>query len=195
MWTRLGLALGVLLCGVAPALADGFVETTGTYAEGAQLRGFRFDTGGNLKVTIPLIGGEHVAVVEEDGYLRVQPRAGTVGGSSILSWISAGSTEDEHAVCTAACTLYSIAATNTNAAVRYLKCFNNVAASTTPGTSTPVLRLALPSTLAGGPAVFPFPVGVSFASGLTCWLVTGAADSDVAEVAANELMVNYSYKQ
>ena len=30
--------------------ADGYVETTGTYAEGAQIRGNRYDTGGNLKV-------------------------------------------------------------------------------------------------------------------------------------------------
>jgi hypothetical protein len=30
---------------------------------------------------------------------------------------------------------------------------------------------------------------------LTCWLVTGAAENDVAEVAANELKVLYSYKQ
>lgn len=35
----------------AQAHADGYVETTGTYAEGAQIRGDRYDTGGNKKVT------------------------------------------------------------------------------------------------------------------------------------------------
>ena len=51
MWTRIGLALGVLLCGVAPAFADGFVETSGSYIDGQQIRGNRYDTNGALKVT------------------------------------------------------------------------------------------------------------------------------------------------
>ena len=51
MWTRIGLALAVLLSGVAPAFADGFVETSGTYADGAQIRGNRYDVNGALKVT------------------------------------------------------------------------------------------------------------------------------------------------
>lgn len=196
MWTRYFLTLWLILgAGVSFAHADGYVETSGTYTEGEPIRGNRYSTAGELKTTIPLIGGEHIGVAEEDGYIRVQPRAGTVGGASYSSRISVGTTEDEHAVCTAACTLYSIAATNTNAAVRYLKCFDNVAASTTPGTSTPILRMAVPGAATGGGFTITYPVGISFTTGLTCWLVTGAADSDVAEVAANELMVNYSYKQ
>jgi len=123
----------------------------------------------------------------------VQPRAGTTGGALPYRYISVGSTEDKHAVCTAACTVYSITATNANAAIRYLKCFNNVAASTTPGTSTPDLDLAIPAN--GIPLSIPLPVGTSFSTALTCWLVTGAAENDVAEVAANELKVLYSYKQ
>lgn len=51
MWTRIGLVLGLLAGGVAPAFADGFVETSGAYAEGAPLRGFRFDVNGALKIT------------------------------------------------------------------------------------------------------------------------------------------------
>lgn len=154
-------------------------------------------TGSSASVNLTgQLGGEHVDPnTEENGYIRVQPRAGTVGGASVYSRLSAGSTEDEHEVCSAACTLYSITATNTNAEERYLKCFNALAANTTPGTSTPGIRLAVPGATTGAGLTISFPVGVSFSTGLTCWLVTGVADSDVAEVAANELIVNYSYKQ
>jgi hypothetical protein len=125
----------------------------------------------------------------------VTPTATSTAGATTLSFISAGATEDEHAVCTAACTLYSVAATNVNAAVRYLKCENDTAAGTAPGTDTPEFRLAVPGATTGGGFTHTFPVGAAFSTGLTCWLVTGAADSDVAEVAANELMVFYTYKQ
>jgi hypothetical protein len=141
-------------------------------------------------------GAASLGAVTNAGTFAVQPSAAATGGATTLSYISAGATEDEHAVCTAACTLYSISATNVNAAVRYLKCENDTAAGTAPGTDTPELRFAIPgaTTGAGNNPAIP-AVGMAFSTGLTCWLVTGAADSDVAEVAANEIMVNYSFKQ
>jgi hypothetical protein len=107
---------------------------------------------------------------------------------------SAGSTEDEHAVCTAPCVLYSITATNTNAAARYLRCENDTAANTTPGSETVELDLAIPGNTAGAGFTTSFPRGVTFSTALTCWLVTGAADTDVAEVAANEIKVFYTLR-
>lgn len=130
----------------------------------------------------------------ERGALYVQPTAGVNGGADALSYISAGSTEDEHAVKATAGTLYSITVTNTNAAVRYLKCENDTAANTAPGTDTPEFRMAIPGATTGAGFTTSFPMGWSFSTALTCWLVTGAADSDVAEVAANEIMVFYTYR-
>lgn len=116
-------------------------------------------------------------------------------GATGLSYISVGTTEDEHAVKASAGRLFSITATNTNAAVRYLKCENDTAANTAPGTDTPEIRIAIPGATTGAGFTANFgPAGVAFSNGLTCWLVTGAADSDVAEVAANEIMVFYTYK-
>lgn len=115
-------------------------------------------------------------------------------GATTLSHLSVGLTEDEHAVCAAPCTLYSIAVTNTNAAVRYIKCENDTVAGTAPGTDTPEFRMAVPGATTGAGFTHTFPVGAVFSVALTCWLVTGAADSDVAEVAADELMAFYTYK-
>lgn len=108
---------------------------------------------------------------------------------------SAGSTEDEHEVKATAGTLYSVAFTNTNAAARYWRCSNLTAANTTPGTSTVFIGLAIPGNTAGAGFTHTFgPNGIAFSTALTCWFVTGAADTDVAEVAANEIKALYSYK-
>lgn len=127
-----------------------------------------------------------------NGVLYAIPTASKSGGATPLAYISVGTTEDKHAVCTAPCNLYGIQATNTNAAVRYLKCENDTSANTAPGTDTPEFRLAIPP---GSGFIAVFPVGKFFSVALTCWTVTGAADSDVAEVAANEIMLNYDFKQ
>lgn len=116
-------------------------------------------------------------------------------GATMLHRISVGTTEDEHQVKGSAGRLFSINVTNTNAAVRYLRCADQVAASTTPGTTTVWYGMAIPGATTGGGYTANFgPNGAAFSTGLTCWLVTGAAESDVAEVAANEINVNYTYK-
>ncbi len=116
-------------------------------------------------------------------------------GASLHHRISTGATEDEHEVKGSAGRLFAINVTNTNAAVRYLRCANQVIGSTTPGTTGVFYGMAIPAatTGAGYTAVFG-PKGIAFSTGLTCWLVTGAAETDVAEVAANEINVNYVYE-
>lgn len=108
--------------------------------------------------------------------------------------ISIGTTEDETQIKATAGAVYSITATNSNAAARYLKCFNLTAANAAPGTSTPWLSLAIPPAATSAPLSITFPVGAQFSVALTCALVTGSADSDVAEVAAGEIMWAISYK-
>lgn len=116
-------------------------------------------------------------------------------GSTMHHRISAGSTEDEHEIKATAGRLFWINVTNTNAAVRYLRCANLTAANTTPGSSTVWYGMAIPGDTTGAGYTTNFgPNGVAFTTALTCWIVTGAAESDVAEVAANEINVNYGFK-
>jgi len=111
--------------------------------------------------------------------------------ATVHSRISVGTTEDETQIKGIPGAVYSITATNVNAAVRYLKCYNLPASSAAPGTSTPWLRLAVPG---AGSVTATFPSGAFFSVSLTCALVIGVADSDVAEVAANELIWTITYK-
>jgi hypothetical protein len=116
-------------------------------------------------------------------------------GDSVNYLTSAGATEDETQIKATAGRLFSVAITNTNAAVRYFRCANLTAANTTPGTSTVFIGLAVPGATTGAGFTHSFgPNGIAFSTALTCWLTTGAADTDVAEVAANELKWIISYK-
>lgn len=116
-------------------------------------------------------------------------------GDSVHYRTSAGTTEDETEIKGTAGRLFSVAITNTNAAVRYFRCYNLTAANTTPGTSTVFIGLAVPGATTGAGFTHTFgPNGIAFSTALTCTLTTGAADSDVAEVAANEIKWVISYK-
>lgn len=89
-------------------------------------------------------------------------------------------------------TLYSITAFNLNAAVRYLK-FYNKASAPTVGTDTPVATFAIPASATGAGFTITFPFGFDFSTGIAYATTTGAADSDTAAVAANEIFVVGTY--
>ena len=87
-------------------------------------------------------------------------------------------------------TVWSVVATNVNAAARYLKMYNKASAPTV-GTDVPVLTITLPAsqsvTIHGGSN------GIRFGTGIAWALTTGSADSDTAAVAVNEIKVAIAY--
>ncbi len=120
-------------------------------------------------------------------------------GASHYSYTSAAATEDEHVVAAAPAVLWSITATNTAATVAYLRCENqDELGDGAPGTDTLAaatdLDLAIPGATTGAGITFSFARGLVFSVGIKCWIVTGEAYSDVAEVGANDVKLLYSYK-
>jgi hypothetical protein len=144
MWTRIGLALGLLLCGVAPALADGFVETSGTYSEGAQLRGFRFDTNGALKVTqATLFSGED----QTNNVMRVEGQFSYSGNKTADTQIKASAGYVHNLVCIG---------TDAAATAGTIILYDNTAES-----GTVVLSWAVQATAYAQPVVFPLDVAMT----------------------------------
>lgn len=86
-------------------------------------------------------------------------------------------------------TLYSITASNNNAAVRYLKLHNST--TVTPGTTAVALIIPLP------PGVVTSlnlgALGMRFGTGICLSITTGAADNDTGAVAAGEIKVMTSF--
>lgn len=114
------------------------------------------------------------------------------GGATLYRLLSAAST-NANSVKASAGKVYKIWATNTNAAVRYVKLYNK-ASSPTVGTDTPVMTLAIPGNAAGAGAIFDAgDVGANFATGIAIATTTGAADNDNTGVAANEVIVHVLY--
>lgn len=102
---------------------------------------------------------------------------------------SAGNTNPTSVKSTAG-TVYAICASNTNAAVRYLKVYNKASAPTV-GTDVPILTLGIQPSV---PLEFDFgPLGYRFSAGIAYALTTGATDADTAAVAAAEIKVTISY--
>lgn len=116
-------------------------------------------------------------------------------GTSNDHYVSVGTTEDEHQVKATAGRLIAIQVSNSAATVAYLRCANLTAANTTPGTSPVFWGMAVPGATTGAGITANFgPTGIAFSTALTCWVVTGKAESDVAEVGANDVQWNVQYK-
>jgi hypothetical protein len=101
--------------------------------------------------------------------------------------------ESEEDVKTSECVVFSIYASNTNAAARWLKLYNATAANTTVGTTTPVATFYLPASGAS-PLKFDAPQGLRFDTALCAAATTGVADNDTGAPGANEVVVVIAYK-
>lgn len=88
--------------------------------------------------------------------------------------------------------VFSIYASNTNAAARWLKLYNATAADTTVGTTAPVAVFYLPPSGAS-PLKFDSAVGIQFTNGITAAATTGVADNDTGAPGANEVIVVVGY--
>lgn len=116
--------------------------------------------------------------------------ADSSNGSDYYRLLSVGTGDDANVIKAAGGNIYSIVATNINAAVRYLKLYDKATAPAT--TDTPAFSVALP--VGGVPVVVTIPEGLTFETGIGIRLVTGAADNDGTDVAAAEIMVNVGYR-
>lgn len=88
--------------------------------------------------------------------------------------------------------VFSIYASNTNAAARWLKLYNATAANVTVGTTAPVATFYLPASGAS-PLKFDSVVGLHFDTAITAAATTGVADSDTGAPGANEVVVVIGY--
>lgn len=151
------------------------------------------DGGGSLTVDGTVGVSGTVAVTDNSGSLTIDLPAVTTGGATPGKLISAAST-NATSVKASAGTLYSLQVFNTNASARYLKLYNKASAPTV-GTDTPVQVFTIPGNTAGAGLVVPIPAcGIAFGTGIAFATTTGAADSDTGAVAANEIVLSYSYK-
>lgn len=116
-------------------------------------------------------------------------------GASLNHHISNATTEDETEIKATAGRLLGVEVTNTHTAKVEFRCANLTAANTAPGSSAVFYGKSVPGAATGAGVVLPIPTGgVAFSTALTCWLVLGDAETDVAEVPANKVTWNVWYK-
>jgi hypothetical protein len=173
-------------------MADDFVSNPG-------LGGVTFmsdDIGGKHAPRLKLI---HGADGTNDGDVaggnplpvRIAPLA--TGGCDVFRSIDLDESEEE-AKGTAG-TLYGVLFSNMATTTRFLKIYDNTAAGTTVGSTTPKITLALPGNTSDDVSgVFAFAGGIAFATGITAAATTGIADADTGAPGTNDVIVNLLFK-
>lgn len=142
MWTRIGLALAVLLSGVAPAFADGYVETSGSYSDGAPIRGNRYDVNGALKVTQATLTS-----CEDQTNNLCMVSGGAVRSTTMASAVTTDTTSAAVALPTGSKTIYG-ALTGTGAITQTQKIYGGITSGVTSTTGILLCTLTLSGTTA-----------------------------------------------
>jgi len=118
---------------------------------------------------------------------------GTSGGLSFSYVLSAASNNKTQAKGSAG-QLFTVVVTNTNAAARYLKIFNNTSAGVTMGTTSADFQFVIPGNTAGAGIAINIDKGIALGTGITYAITAGVALNDNTSVAANEVSVLIGYK-
>lgn len=122
----------------------------------------------------------------------VQVIGGAANGCSIFRSLDLDETEED--VKTSAGTVYGVWFSNLATSTRYLKFYNATAASTTVGTTTPVITLPLPGNSTDDVSgVISLPQGIAFSTAICVAATTGLADNDTGAPSANDVVVNIFY--
>lgn len=132
-------------------------------------------------VTANIGTGSLAAGTNAIGDVGLQVRANATGAASMANVISAA-TNNPTVVKASAGRVLGFCLTNTNAAIRFLK-FHNTSAAPTPGSGV-VATIPLPPNQS---VDITIPQGMGFSTGISYTIVTGAATTDTAAVAANEI--------
>lgn len=116
------------------------------------------------------------------------------GGLSIFRSLDIDETEED--VSTSPCTVYGVWVTNTATSTRFVKFYNATAASTTVGSTTPVITIGIPGNSSDDVSGVFNVGGQGIAFGTACCVAatTGVADNDTGAPAANDVVVNVFYK-
>lgn len=122
----------------------------------------------------------------------------TTAGSPLMVISDNTDNDDEHAVCTSDCTIFSVTAFNHTAASAFLRCENDTAANTTPGSETASaneLDLEIPASTTGSGFHLNFGGGIAYSTALTCWIVSDEAATGTTDVAQNDVRVLWNRVQ